>query len=74
MDDTLGDYARKLNGALIEKTGYTTFNRDAVHASIVIHIAFLHAKETVLLLSQKLDTLIYSNPWLIKKVESKRSF
>ena len=70
MDDTLGDYARKLNSALIEKSGYATFNRDAVHASIVIHIAFLHAKETVLLLSQKLDTLIYSNPWLIKKIES----
>ena len=69
MDGTLGDYARKLNSALIEKSGHTTFNRDAVHASIVIHIAFLHAKETVLLLSQKLDALIYSNPWLIEKIE-----
>ena len=67
--DTLNDYARKLHSALTNKSGYSTFNKDASHAAIVIYFAFLHAKQTVLLLSQKLDTLIYSTPWLIEKVE-----
>ena len=69
MDTTLRDYARNLNAALKNKSGYTVFNRDAVHASIILYYAFLHAERQVLLLSNKLDPLIYSAPWLIDKID-----
>ena len=67
-DDTLRDYARRLNGALKSKSGYSNYNRDASHASIVLFFAFHHAEKRVLLLSQKLDTLVYSAPWVLEEV------
>ena len=67
--ETLNEYARKLADALQNNKAYTVFNRDAVHASIVVHLAFLHAKEEILLLSNKLDPMIYASAWLIDAVE-----
>ena len=69
MNDTLRDYARKLNSALAKRSGYQIFNRDATHAGIVIYLAFLHAEKRIWLLSNKLDGLIYSTPWLLEAVE-----
>ena len=69
MEESLGDYARNLRAALDKKSGLTTYNRDAVHAAIVVYEAFRQAVKTVLLLSQKLDASIYSTPWLVESVE-----
>ena len=68
--DTLNDYARKLHEALSKRTGYQIYNRDATHAAIVTHLAFVHAESRIWLLSHKLDQLIYSRPWLLEALRN----
>ena len=57
--DTLEKYEKRLKGALEERTPYFEFNRDLFHAKVVIVTAFEHASREILILSHKLDWMVY---------------
>lgn len=68
---SLNEYAKRLDIALAEGLDFSTFNRDMMHARIVVCTALEHAGDTVLLLSNKLDPDLYAGAWF---KESARGF
>ena len=64
--DSLSDYTRRLETALKKKDAYVSYNRDMSHAKVVVSVAFRHAKNEILLLSNKLDPELYSSPMFIR--------
>ena len=67
--ENLKEYALDFADALARQTPITFHNRDMAHASVVVTLAFFHAKKTVLLLSQKLDPAVYSVPWFTETAQ-----
>lgn len=65
----LNEYALDFADALASQTPITFHNRDMAHASVVVTLAFVHAKKAVLLLSQKLDPAVYSVPWFTETAQ-----
>lgn len=59
--DSLNDYARALESALRWKRAYSAYNRDMVHAKIVVTAAFRGANEKIRLLSHRLDRDLYAS-------------
>ena len=59
--DSLNDYARALDSALKWKRAYSAYNRDMVHAKIVVTAAFRGAREKIRLLSHRLDRDLYAS-------------
>ena len=59
---SLNDYIVKLRTALRESKPFSEFNKDISHAIVVICSALYFAKGRVLLLSNKLDPLLYATP------------
>lgn len=62
-------YKHRLDKALLEKRPYSTYNRDIIHATIIVAGGFKHAKKEVNLLSHELDNKIYGLPNVVKLVE-----
>lgn len=63
MADNLNNYARDLDAALSSGTRYAAHNRDLAHAEVVVCTALEHAKDEVLLLSNRLDPMLYDGMW-----------
>ena len=63
--DSLNDYARALDSALKWKRAHSAYNRDMVHAKIVVTAAFRGAREKIRLLSHRLDRDLYATQSLI---------
>ena len=63
MAESLNAYAARLESALAARQSYSTYNKDMVHAKIVVCTAVAHAEKEVLLLSESLDPLLYASNW-----------
>ena len=66
---SLNSYAQDLDKALKSKTQFSNFNKDTQHATVVVCIAFAHAKEKIRLLSNKLDTKLYGGQWFNEEMK-----
>ena len=66
MPDSLYEYAQRLKNALSNDTQFAAYNKDMRHASVVVCLAFEYAKETVWLLSNKLDRELYGSKWFLQ--------
>lgn len=66
--ESLNEYARQLDSALEHGKTYVNSNRDMAHAKIVVFLGISHAKEKVLLLSEKLDWTLYGMPRFVEEV------
>ena len=65
--DSLNDYARAIETALKRKKSYSAYNRDMVHAKIVVTMAFRTAKKLIRLLSHQLDPDLYASNVFIEE-------
>ena len=68
FDDSLNGYARELDRALKKGEEFANYNKDLVHATIVICTAFRHAKKQIRLLSHELDPALYAGPWFMDEI------
>ena len=66
--ESLNDYARQLDSALTHGKTYVNSNRDVAHAKVLVFLGICHAKEKVLLLSEKLDWTLYGMPRFVEEV------
>ncbi len=66
--ESLNDYVRQLDAALKHGRTYVNSNRDMAHAKVVVFLGICHAKEKVLLLSEKLDWTLYGMPHFMQEV------
>ena len=66
---TLGQYEERLEKALKRKEALSLYNRDMLHATLIVSAAFRHAQERVLLLSNKLDRGLYETPLVLSAIE-----
>ena len=65
MSESMNEYVRKLRTALSEGTYFTAYNRDTAHARAVLSLAFEFAEEKILLLSNRLDHVLYAHPTFV---------
>ena len=68
FDDSLNGYARELDRAPKKGDEFANYNKDMVHATIVVCTAFRYAKQRIRLLSQKLDPALYAGPWFMEEI------
>ena len=68
FDDSLNGYARELDRALRKGEEFANYNKDLVHATIVVCTAFRHAKKQIRLLSHELDPALYAGPWFMDEI------
>ena len=68
--ESLSAYAQTLNAALDGGDSYMEFNRDMIHARIVVSLAFKYAEREIWLLSHKLDPVLYASPSFVQEVQN----
>ena len=66
MSESLNEYIQNLNAALEKGDAYTNYNKDMVHAIVVVSLAFQHAERHIRILSHKLDATLYGHPTFLK--------
>ena len=69
FSENLIDYAKRVDNALREKTPFSTYNRDIMHATEIVAGGFKYAQNEVCLLSHKLDKRLYGTQRIEKLVE-----
>ena len=67
--ENLLEYKDKVNKALEDKTPFSTYNRDIMHATEIVAGGFKYAQEEVNLLSHELDKRIYGTPHIVNLAE-----
>ena len=60
---SLNDYAERMETALKGRQEFSTFNKDMLHAQIVVCTALEYAEDRVRLLSNRLDPDLYASVW-----------
>ena len=68
--ESLNDYAKSLSDALKANKKHYTYNKDMRHAAVVVCTAFEHAKDEIMLLSNKLDRALYASPWFVDAIDA----
>ena len=67
--ESLLEYRDKVNKALKDKTPFSTYNRDIMHATEIVAGGFKYAEAEVNLLSHELDERIYGLPYIVNLAE-----
>lgn len=70
MDTSLRAYAERLEKSLKKATPIGLYNKDIIHASIIVHLTFLHAKKEISILSNKLDLALYGVAEIRKSIRT----
>ena len=63
MAESLNAYSERLETALANNKPYSAYNKDMAHAKVVVCTSMAHAKSEVLLLSERLDPILYASGW-----------
>ena len=70
MDTSLRAYSERLERALREEAPLRLYNKDIIHASTIVLLAFQYAKRRILILSNKLDSRLYGADAILKSIKT----